>query len=167
MKKVILFFGLMLGCEVGFSQIQNAHVMGLKDADTYLLIINKRIITVRLNHVDAPELKQAWGQKSKDSVSNLILDKNVEVELLKKDLYGRTLVNIKLNNKRLDSILIANGWAWNYSQYSSESMLIDLMSEAMQQKKGLWECGVKNVCPPSLFRQFNARNKMRFCKGCK
>jgi endonuclease YncB( thermonuclease family) len=31
-----------------------------------------------------------------------------------KDLYGRVLADIWLNNQRLDSTLISNGWAWHY-----------------------------------------------------
>jgi endonuclease YncB( thermonuclease family) len=31
-----------------------------------------------------------------------------------KDLYGRVLADIWINNQRLDSTLISNGWAWHY-----------------------------------------------------
>ena len=96
----------------------------------------------------------------------MILGKTVKFEVLKTDLYGRELAFVYLDGQSLDYILIENGWAWHYVNYDKNEKLEYLMKLATEQRKGLWECGVENICPPWIFRHYNARNKSRFCRGC-
>jgi micrococcal nuclease len=46
---------------------------------------------IRLGGIDAPEKKQAFGQKSKQNLSRLIASKNIEVEYTKRDQYKRII----------------------------------------------------------------------------
>lgn len=39
--------------------------------------------------IDAPEKKQPFGQRSKESLSDLAFDKDLTIEWSKKDRYGR------------------------------------------------------------------------------
>lgn len=148
-----------------FSQ-EEARVIKVIDGDTYILRTGNINHNIRLLNVDAPEIKQNWGLKSKLKVVELIINKNVVFEIIGKDKYGRELVNIEIEGKSLDSILIANGWAWYYINYGHDPELNKLMKNAIDRNLGLWECGVNNVCPPWLFRHFNRRNKMKYCTGC-
>jgi len=145
---------------------QTARVVRVKDGDTYVFKTDNRSFTVRLNKIDAPELKQNGGYGSYQFVSSLIIGKVVTYDSTGKDLYGRVLVSAKLNGLRLDSIIIRNGWAWHYVYYDRETMLDTLMQQAISDKLGLWACGVSKVCPPSLWRGYNSRNRAKYCKGC-
>lgn len=146
---------------------RTAKVIKVKDADTYVFEVGARILTVRLNKIDAPELKQKSGFEAYQFVSSLIIGKTVTYDSTGKDKYGRVLAGAKLNGMRLDSIIISNGWAWHYIAYDKEELLDELMQEAIRNKLGLWKCGMKNVCPPWLWRGYNEKSRARYCKGCK
>jgi endonuclease YncB( thermonuclease family) len=144
-----------------------ARVVLVKDGDTYVLRAGKRNMTVRLNHVDAPELSQAWGVQSKIKVANLLTHKIVLFDSTGKDRYGRILGNIEIDGERLDLKLIENGWAWHYVNYSNEQILADAMKNAADQQKGLWYCGKARVCPPWMYRGYNRTYRSKYCRGCK
>ena len=164
-KLLILLPYVMLHIASVFAQ-NNATVIRVVDGDTYQLLKGKRIFTVRLLNVDAPETKQSFGEAAKDSVSKLILGKTVVVDSLKLDLYNRVLGSITINGKALDSILVSNGWAWHYPEYSKKLELVAMQETAILKHLGLWKCGVDNTCPPSVFRRLNAKNRAKYCKGC-
>ena len=145
---------------------QTAKVVRVWDGDSFNLLVKGEVISTRLANVDAPEMNQLWGKESQREVSKLILGKDVEFENLGLDKYKRTLVMIYLKGERLDSLLIANGLAWHYVNFSKDEMLAKCQTIAVDKKLGLWECGAKGVCPPWLFRQYNYRNKLKYCKGC-
>lgn len=44
-------------------------VVGISDGDTVLLLVDRQGIWVRLNQIDAPEKGQAFGGRSKQSLS--------------------------------------------------------------------------------------------------
>ncbi len=154
---------------ISFKIIANdsARVVRIIDGDTYVLRKENKDFTVRLKNVDAPESKQAFGFLSGIYVSQLILGKVVLYDSIGNDLYGRVLADIWLNNQRLDSTLIRNGLAWNYQQYSNDTLLKSMMVLAINEKKGLWKCGMVGVCPPNLWRSYTARKRSKYCNGCK
>ncbi|MBK7426520.1 MAG: thermonuclease family protein [Saprospiraceae bacterium] len=84
--------------------------------------------------------------------------------LSEKDFYGRNLGQIQWNDIPLDSLLIANGWAWHYHKFSKDQSLAEVQDIARSDACGLWEC-VYNV-PPWIWRGLNRRNKRMhsFCK---
>ncbi len=165
------FFKSILIILLSFSSIvkakETARVIRVKDGDTYVFRTDTKEFTVRLKNVDAPESKQQYGFQSTLNVSQLILGKTVQYENTGTDIYKRVLADVWINNYRLDSILIRNGWAWQYVQYSNDLVLKNCMQLAMDEKKGLWKCGTMAVCPPSLWRKYNTKDKKRYCNGCK
>ena len=74
------------------SNLQWSHI---SDGDTvHLLTDKKEKIKIRLNDIDAPENKQAYGNKSKENLKKYIYQKNVVVEYKNKDKYKRVLGTI-------------------------------------------------------------------------
>jgi micrococcal nuclease len=165
-KSIFLTLGFFLCFWVQLKAQTNATVIRVIDGDTYQMLKGKRIFTVRLLNVDAPETKQSFGEAAKDSVSNLILGKTVIVDSLKLDRYNRVLASITINGKALDSIMVSNGWAWHYVEYSTKKILATYQEMAINKHLGLWKCGANKVCPPSVFRSLNAKNKAKYCNGC-
>ena len=143
-----------------------ARVVRVKDADTYVLQSKQKSFTARLANVDAPEMKQNYGVQATQNVNKLLIGKLVEFDSVGTDRYGRVLVNVWVDGARLDSLEIRNGWAWLYVNYCNDAMLAKCQAIAVNEKLGLWVCGANAVCPPWLFRQYNYRNKLKYCKGC-
>ncbi len=164
-RNILVSFFCVAFCFQIYAQ-DSAKVVRVKDGDTYVLATGTRTIIVRLKNVDAPESKQKGGIESKRFVDSLILNKTVQFCSSGTDRYGRVLANLTIGNKRLDSLIIGSGMGWQYTGYSKELMLKNLMQEAIARKAGLWACGTKNVCPPWIWRQYNYTYKLRFCSGC-
>ena len=169
MNKIFKVISLLLLAFVALnaSAKDSARVVRVKDGDTYVFRKGNTDFTVRLKNIDAPELKQPFGYLSFVYTSKLISGKTVSFDSTGKDLYGRVLADVWLNNQRLDSTLISNGWAWHYQTYSSDTLLKSLMVSAINTNKGLWKCGMNGVCPPSFWRTYNFKNKSKYCKSCK
>jgi micrococcal nuclease len=164
-KLLILLPYLMLQITSAFAQ-NSATVIRVVDGDTYQMLKGKRIFTVRLLNIDAPETNQSFGEAAKDSVSKLILGKTVLVDSLKLDRYNRVLASVTINSKALDSLMVSNGWAWHYVEYSNKPELATMQEKAINKHLGLWKCGAKKVCPPSVFRSLNAKNRAKYCNAC-
>lgn len=112
-------------------------VVGVGDGDTIkVLDSNQRLYSVRLMGIDAPEKAQPFGQKSKQSLSNMVFNRQVEVEWTKKDKYGRIVGKIWTQDGT-DVCLaqINNGMAWHYKQYASEQIPADRARYAQAEAK--------------------------------
>ncbi len=153
MKHTILFFLTIFG----YSFLDAQNVIRVKDADTYVILSNTKLITVRLENIDAPELEQFYGQAAKDSVVKLINGRTVSFTVDGTDIYGRSLATISINGQRLDSILVCKGWAWFYTKYSKDYQLGIYEAAAKAKGLGLWSCA--DPMPPWIWRKLNARNK--------
>jgi micrococcal nuclease len=116
-----------------------AKVVGVKDGDTYVILIDKTPVTIRLAHIDCPEKKQAYGQAAKKFGSDFCFGKQVIViSDGKKDRNGRVIGEIFYNNKCLNKDLVKNGLAWHFKKYSKSVEYSNLELEARKRKIGLW-----------------------------
>jgi endonuclease YncB( thermonuclease family) len=141
------------------ASVIHGRVVGISDGDTIkVLDVAKQLHTVRLMGIDAPEKAQPFGQRSKQSLSELIFQKKVTVTWEKKDKYGRTVGKI-LTEAGDDICLeqINRGMAWHYKQYAQEQSLQDrgayarAEDESRIQKMGLWQD--PSPTPPWFWRQ--------------
>ena len=112
----------------------------------------KRQHKIRLSGIDAPEKNQAFGQRSKESLSDLVFAKTVDVETDKVDRYGRRVGKIWVNGIDANLEQIKRGMAWHYKQYAREQSKEDQREyaeaedEAREAKRGLWK-DVEPVAP--------------------
>lgn len=129
-------------------------VVGVHDGDTVMLLTpEKERIKIRLDEIDAPELKQPYGMQSKKLLSNKIFEKDIKLAWSKKDRYGRTLGKIYLNDKYINAEMIKDGGAWVYRAYSKNKDLIQLEEKARENKKGLWALQDDQVIAPWEWRK--------------
>ena len=136
-----LLFLLFCVCFYGFvfSQKITAKVVGVKDGDTFVVLNEKKEIVVRLEHIDAPEKNQPFGNKAKQFASDFCFGKTVVViGNGKKDRNGRWIGEIFNNNQNLNKELVRNGLAWHYKRYSKSANYADLETAARKKKIGLW-----------------------------
>ena len=114
-------------------------VIGVKDGDTYVILVDRTPITIRLAHIDCPEKKQAYGQAAKKFGSDFCFGKQVIViSDGKKDRNGRVIGEIFYNNNCLNKELVRNGLAWHFKKYSRDTFYHNLELEARKTKVGLW-----------------------------
>lgn len=122
-------------------------VLGISDGDTIKVLDDSRQQhTIRLMGIDAPEKAQAFGQQSKQSLSDLVRGQRVLVEWSKRDKYGRTVGKV-LTQEGKDICLeqITRGMAWHYKKYAVEQSSDDRTRYADAEKAargarvGLWQ----------------------------
>ena len=126
-----------------------AKVVKISDGDTIMILQDKQQIKVRLFGIDAPELKQPYGKKSKQFLANLIAGEVVEVEENGKDRYKRTLGIIYYKGQDINAQMVLNGYAWAYVKYSI--IYVDHERLARKNKQGLWQSG--DPTPPWEWRK--------------
>jgi len=81
---------LVLGGALNAATLQGK-VIGVADGDTVTLLdAQKNQHKIRLQGIDAPEKAQAFGNKSKQSLHEMVHGKEVTVDFQKKNQYGRT-----------------------------------------------------------------------------
>lgn len=160
MKKTLFILTIYFSVFVPlFAQEQKVtgKVVGVHDGDTLILLFNKVRYKVRLNGIDAPELKMSFGQKSKQSLSDLVFGKTVVIICPKVDIYGRRVCTVFVNGTDINLEQIKAGMAWHYKKYEKEQTEIDrkLYAEAelnaRYQRVGLWQ--QLNPTEPELWRR--------------
>jgi len=132
-------------------------VVKVTDGDTvHVLDQTKTKHKIRLGGIDAPEKKQAFGQKSKQNLSGLIAGKNVEVEYSKRDRYGRIIGKLVHQGQDVNLLQIKHGYAWHYKYYQKDQSKLDRVLyssaeiEAKAETIGLWAAP---ATPPWEFRR--------------
>ena len=110
--KNILFIALLLSATNCFGE-DFFRVVGIHDGDsiTVLSVETKKQIKIRLEGIDAPELKQAFGSRAKEHLSSLIMGKDVTLIVKGEDLYKRTLSKILLGAQDVNLTMISDGFA--------------------------------------------------------
>ena len=91
-KKIFLFFLLLLSLSLFSAEIRG-RVVAVSDGDTITVLdeMDKGNFKIRLDKIDAPEKKQAFGNRAKQFLSALIFGKQVAVRFKAVDRYGRIL----------------------------------------------------------------------------
>ena len=144
----------------------DGRVVSVADGDTVTVLDSDNVQhKIRLSGIDAPEKAQAFGNRSKESLSDLVFSKAVTVETEKKDRYGRDVGKVLVNGVDVNLLQVQRGFAWHYKEYEREQSagdrkLYDLAeSEARASGRGLWRD--TEPSPPWEFREKNVINDTR------
>ena len=113
-------------------------VVGVTDGDTIKVLFGTRQLRVRLTEIDAPESRQAFGQRSKQSLSDLCFAKPVRLVDQGQDRYGRTLARVYCAGTDANREQIRRGMAWVFDRYVTDRSLYADQDEARAAKRGLW-----------------------------
>jgi endonuclease YncB( thermonuclease family) len=130
-----------LACAQACASIYEGKVVGVSDGDTLTVLISERQIKVRLAEIDAPEKRQPFGERSKQSLSDLVYGKQVKVNQQDLDRYGRVVGRVYTGNLDVNAEQIKRGMAWIYRQYNRNRSLLAVEQEAKSAKRGLWSEG--------------------------
>lgn len=72
-----------------------------------------RPVEVRLAHIDAPEICQAWGVEARAALQDLVLDRPVSLRVVGRDDYGRTLGQLTTAGIDVNLKMVEEGHAWS------------------------------------------------------
>lgn len=137
MKKLLVAL-MLLAFQSAAADTLSGRVVGVADGDTLTVLVDRQQIKVRLVEIDAPEKRQAFGNRSKQSLSDLCFNKTATLADKGKDRYGRTLARVYCDGVDANAEQVRRGMAWVFRRYSKDPTLLVLESEARHAKLGLW-----------------------------
>jgi endonuclease YncB( thermonuclease family) len=114
-------------------------VVKVQDGDTLTVLLDRKQVKVRLVDIDAPESKQPFGTRSKQSLAEQCAGKDARIAEHGKDRYGRTLGRVQCAGVDANSEQVRRGLAWVFRRYApKESPLYLLERESRLDRRGLW-----------------------------
>ncbi len=139
-------------------------LISVSDGDTIHVLRedNNKSIKVRLHAIDAPELKQNFGEHSKQCLEDELENKPLSIVIQAVDRYDRAVADIKVAGENINLIMIEKGCAWFYTAFGNQlsSQNRNLYREAQNRAKligiGLWEDA--NAQAPWNYRRANRGN---------
>lgn len=141
------------------AQVLRGNVVKIADGDTFTLLVNgNEQVRVRIDGIDAPEKGQAFGNRAKEYLSDMIWGEPVVVRVIKTDRYGRsigkastpTIIDVGLE-------MIKAGYAWQYRDYNNDKSYTAAENFARKNMKGLWQD--KKPIRPQDFRKTRRQGK--------
>jgi micrococcal nuclease len=125
-------------------------VVRVTDGDTITILTDKKEqIKIRLDGIDAPETKQAYGDASRKNLADICAGESATVKDKGQDRYKRTLGVVYCKNTNANEKQVKDGLAWAYVKYGRQ--YVELEKEARNSKAGLW--ADNNPTPPWEWRK--------------
>jgi micrococcal nuclease len=116
-------------------------VIGIKDGDTFAVLMDGKEQVIRLAHIDCPEKKQPFGARAKAFVSDQAFGRHVSLAHNNKyDRNHRLIAEVILSDGRnLNKELVKNGLAWHFKKYSDDTTYAALENKARGARLGVWK----------------------------
>ncbi|HLC63158.1 MAG TPA: thermonuclease family protein [Candidatus Nanoarchaeia archaeon] len=125
---------------------------------------------IRLSGINTPETGECYYQEAKQFLSSLTLNQEIYLErdITNKDVYGRFLRYIYIQDDLINSILVEEGYAKVYDKYANDTkryqQLKRIEDPAKTNMLGVWSCPETNT--NCLF--LGSKNSDKYYKpGCK
>lgn len=126
-------------------------VIGIADGDTLTVLQNRKPLKVRLANIDAPEKEQAFGTRSRQSLSDMCFGKDAELDVQTTDRYGRAVAVVHCGGVNANRTQVERGMAWVYGKYNKDPLLPVFEMQARLRKLGLWS--EPDPTPPWTWRK--------------
>jgi endonuclease YncB( thermonuclease family) len=155
--RIIVAAFLLLTTPPTLANTLTGKVVKVADGDTITVLEDNTQHRIRLQGIDAPERKQAYGNASRKHLADLVAGKTVTVEWDKRDRYGRIVGFVIVDGQDMNLEQLKAGMAWFYRYYQKElspekrKLYAQAEGEARANKKGLWQD--KNPVPPWEWRR--------------
>ena len=159
LTRILIPLFLFLSAVPANALVLRGTVSEVRDGRSIVVSNSGRKLTVFLEGVDAPELKQEFGDVARQHLASLILDKGVEVDF--NQLKGDHVVGkVFCNQLDIGLQVIRDGAAW-YDKSSAltlteveRSGYANAEEAARSEKRGIWEVG--SPMPPWEWRRAEA-----------
>lgn len=134
---------------------KSVYVVKVVDGDTFDDSDGNRY---RMYGIDAPEKGQPFGKTAKRFLSGMILNKNVRIEVMNADRYGRSVCKVyDENNNDVGAAMLKAGLAHHFRRYDDSAEYERYEVEAREQKRGLWQR--PDVIEPSVWRKMSKEER--------
>lgn len=132
-------------------------VITVQDGDSLRMRCGQRLsLRVRVAAIDAPELRQAFGQEARKHLQRLCLRQQAQVTPQGHDVYGRQLARVRCAGQDVGRAQLQAGLAWVYTpQAGRYPELAALQRQARVARRGLWV--QKRPQAPWIYRQSHPR----------
>lgn len=135
-------------------------VVKIIDGDSFVVEIGGKSVEVRLYGIDCPEYHQPYSKLAKNTATELVKNKKVQVRSYYTDRYGRSIVLLTVNKQNLNERLVAEGLAWVSPKFCKKKFCKKWKEKqkfAKDTRLGLWRD--ENPTPPWLWKKM--KNKER------
>lgn len=135
----LFFVGLFLLPLTAIADLRG-RVVKVPDGDTLDMLSHHQIVRIRLSGIDAPEKRQAFGQRARQNLSRLVATQSVVAVGDKTDRYGRLIATLWLNGRDINAQQVISGlaWAYRYQGKATTPAYVRLEHLARHRKTGLW-----------------------------
>ena len=105
----------------------NGRVIGVQDGDSLTLLVpdgaSYQQVKIRLGEIDTPESRQPYGERAKQTLSDLAYNKPARVVVQDTDRYGRTVGRVYVGGVDVNAEMVKQGAAWVYRKYAQDQSL--------------------------------------------
>jgi endonuclease YncB( thermonuclease family) len=137
MRALLPLLLLVLAQPAG-AEVAVGKVVRVSDGDTLTLLVDRKQLKVRLIEIDAPESKQAFGERSRKSLGEMCAGQQATVSHQGRDKYGRVLGRVQCQGLDANAEQVRRGMAWVYDRYVTDRSLYALQNDARAARAGLW-----------------------------
>jgi endonuclease YncB( thermonuclease family) len=116
----------------------DAPVARVVDGDSLIVLVDREQMRFRLKEIDAPELKQPYGKRSRQSLAQICEKKTARVSWTGKDRNRRTLGRVWCAGMDANAEQVRRGMAWVFDRYVKDRSLYPLQDAARSARLGLW-----------------------------
>ena len=133
-------------------QLLEGICVGVSDGDSlHLELPDGGRVRVRLYGIDAPEKDQECALAARKKLGKLIYDKEIRVEVLDVDKYGRYVGKVYAGARYVNRYMLKEGLAWHYKHYAADDeLLAEAEARAKAAGRGIWS--TESPCRPRIFR---------------
>ncbi len=146
LARIIVAALLLLLLPIAFADSLTGKVVKVTDGDSITVLDNTNTQhRIRLQGIDAPERKQAFGNASRKHLASLVAGKEVTVKWDKRDRYRRIVGFVLVDGHDVNLVQVKAGMAWFYRYYQRELSPEDRRryakaeDQARTDRLGLWQ----------------------------
>ena len=150
---VVVAASLLLAQAAPAQRILEGRVVRVFDGDTIEVLSGGQTVRVRLAGIDTPERGQPWATQSKKALSARVFGKEVRVNEVATDRYGRTVGEVYADDVCVGCELVRDGHAWVYRHFTDDPVLLELEAHARAARRGLWSLPENERVPPWEWRR--------------
>lgn len=125
-----------LALAFGSAHAADLHGLVVRVADGDTLTVRTAPATtqaIRLEGIDAPELKQPHGPASRASLAALALHREADLQCSKTDRYGRQVCRVLVGGVDVNAEQLRRGMAWHFTRYAHEQPAPRRVADAQAQ----------------------------------
>jgi len=148
-RLLALFILLLLTAPLLATEL-TGKVVGVSDGDTLTLLVpdgaSFKQVKVWLGEIDTPESRQPYGERAKQTLSDLAYNKQARVVVQDTDRYGRTVGRAYVGNLDVNAELVKRGAAWRTASTSRINRCSHWKQKPRRQNAACGRCPKPSEC---------------------